>query len=332
MALGVLFGRRAPLLFLVGTVALAVPLSDRLTSPHTVTLTGSYVLIVPLLTVAILSNRLRSLIGLAILFSYALGVGTLHDAPAANILSGSLFATGVWAVGRVIRNHRQLATDIRLASAQLAAGGFERERHAVVSERTTIARDLHALVARGVVSMVVQAEAARDLVDHDPGAATTMFTSIENAGREALTQMRHILGVLRARVDDVDLSPQPGIDQLPALVQRARAAGTPVELTIYGERRQLDPGADLITYRIVEEVLDGAHGPVGDPIVITLYYDVDMVEIEVGASNLSPARWPSPTMRERVAICDGEIEFRREDPGQPRFVVRLPHVLRLSMA
>jgi glucose-6-phosphate-specific signal transduction histidine kinase len=235
-------------------------------------------------------------------------------------------------VGRVIRNHQQLAADIRRASAQLAAGQLERERHAVVSERTTIARDLHSLVARGVVAMVIQAEAARDLADHDPMAATTTFTSIENAGREALTQMRHILGVLRAEAEGVDLSPQPGIDQLPALIQRARAAGTPVELTIHGERRQLDPGANLVTYRIVEEVLAGAQSPARDPIMITLHYDLEVVELEVGASNPIPSDWPSLTMRERVAICDGEIELRNKDAEQPRLVVRLPHALRLSTA
>ena len=104
----------------------------------------------------------------------------------------------VWSVGRIRWGQRSLTTELTETTAQLAAERNKRAELAVATERIRITRQLHGFVARGVVSMVVQTETARSLLIHEPASAASAIRAIEQNGRDALTQLRRILGVLRS--------------------------------------------------------------------------------------------------------------------------------------
>jgi signal transduction histidine kinase len=116
-----------------------------------------------------------------------------------------------------------LGRELERTSAGLAVEREDRARLAIAGERSRIARELHSLVARGVAAMVIQTEAAQSRLDLDLAQAEAAMDVIESTGRQALTEMRRILGVLRYSADTDQLAPQPGVDQIYALIQRARA-------------------------------------------------------------------------------------------------------------
>ena len=145
-----------------------------------------------------------------------------------------------------------------IASLQDRASQLEREQrllteHAVAAERVRIARELHDVVAHAVSLMVVQAQALRALEGDDREAAEGRIATL---GREALTEMHRMLGVLRPQSDETpELAPAPGIRDVPGLIERARGTGLEVALAVEGEPRALPAGVDLSAYRIVQEAL-----------------------------------------------------------------------------
>jgi signal transduction histidine kinase len=166
------------------------------------------------------------------------------------------------ALGYMIRMWRQSARDsaerLRLAQAVHEA----ETRRAVETERARIASELHDVVTHNVSVMVVQAGAARRVLDISPGSAREALLAVEAGGRTALTELRHLLGLLApsgepdaVSADDGALRPQPGMANLAALVDRVRAAGPPVELSVAGSPRELSRGLDLAAYRVVQEAL-----------------------------------------------------------------------------
>ncbi len=235
MALAGLWRRRAPLVFLFVTGMLAIALGQGLTSRGYATLTGTYGVLVPAYAVGAWEKRARAVAGIAAWMFVCAISGVVQHAQLSGLAGPVLAAGAAWSAGRVIRAQRELGTRLRDTSVRLSAEREDRARLAVVSERTRIARDLHALVARGVTVMVVQVEAAQSLLQADlPGALASM-EAIEDAGRQALAEMRRMLGVLRSREVPRELNPQPGQDQIHVLLQRSREGGQPVELTIEGE-------------------------------------------------------------------------------------------------
>ena len=128
---------------------------------------------------------------------------------------------------------------------------------AVVAERERIARELHDIVAHHVSVIVIQAGAALRAIDRRPEAARTAIEAVERTSREALADMRRMLGILGdgAPTAEGALAPMPGLDRLGQLVEEVRVAGLPVELSVQGERRPLDAGVELSAYRIVQEAL-----------------------------------------------------------------------------
>jgi signal transduction histidine kinase len=129
----------------------------------------------------------------------------------------------------------------------------------VEDERSRIASELQAVVANGVTVMVVQAEAVPRLLSAgEPKQAEEAFAAIEETGRDALAEMRRLLGVLRREGDRPELAPQPGLGRLDALVERAREGGLEVSVREEGAARPLPPGVDLTAYRIVQDALEAA--------------------------------------------------------------------------
>lgn len=234
---------------------------------------------------------------------------------------------------------------------------LERERQigaeaAVDVERARIARELHDIVSHNVSLMVVQANAAREVMDAagghapTPPEATKALGAVETAGRGALTELRNLLGLLAPTADgdaDDDLAPQPSLDRLNGLVDRVAFAGLPVEVRISGDPRPLPAGVDVTAYRIVQEALTNAlkHGHATSA-EVTIRYAEHSLRVEVlnsGPSVLTadghlPARpeaLDAPGngrgllgLRERVAVYGGELDARRRLGGGFRVRARIP--------
>ena len=161
--------------------------------------------------------------------------------------------------GRLVRHHRAQTHQLQQLTAELE---HERERTAqmaVAEERARIARELHDVVAHGLSVIAIQADGAEAALEKDPELARKPLQAIRRSAEEALGEMRRLLGVLREADTDADLAPQPGLAQLPALVERARAAGLPVTLHVEGTPRPLHASLDLSAFRIVQEALTNVH-------------------------------------------------------------------------
>jgi signal transduction histidine kinase len=204
MALAAGWRRRSPLVFLAVVGLFAGILSGGLTSLDRSTVTGVYSLAVPLFTVAAWQPRARAVLGLGVWAAGAGVVAVVRHATAGGLTGAVAMGVVIWVAGRAWRAQRNLNADLAETTSLLTAERDQRAETAVASERTRIARELLGLVAHGVVTMVVQAEAARNLFARQPGTAEDAIRAIEVTGREALTQLRRILGVLRAPVGALD--------------------------------------------------------------------------------------------------------------------------------
>ncbi|MFD8930027.1 sensor histidine kinase [Streptomyces mirabilis] len=242
---------------------------------------------------------------------------------------------------------------------------LEREREAaartaVAAERARIARELHDIVSHKVSLMVVSASAAREVLVTLPGEAETALRAVEGAGRDAMTELRHLLGLLAPSPDGDDderaerygegdvsgLAPQPSLSRLSTLVDRIAFAGLPVEVRISGEPRPLPPGIDVTAYRIVQEALTNAlkYGE-GGRAAVTVRYADHSLRVEVlnsGPSVLSADRASTDAgpgarerrddgagrgligLRERVAVYGGRFDARRRIGGGYRVRARIP--------
>jgi signal transduction histidine kinase len=219
-----------------------------------------------------------------------------------------------------------------LISATFAAGlpmlfgriGFNRRRRidvdreraardAVVEERARIARELHDVVAHAMSVMVVQAGAARSVLDDDPAAARAAIGRIESTGRDGLTEMRRLIGILKADGADADRAPQPGLGQLESLLETVRGAGVPVEAVTEGEPRPIPTGLDLVAYRIVQEALTNVMKHAGRASArVLLRWGDAALDVEVSDDGRGPFVATDGGlgllgMRERVALYGGTI-------------------------
>ncbi len=236
---------------------------------------------------------------------------------------------GLWLVGDTLRRRAAQIVELQQHAAHLEQLREIESRRAVADERARIARELHDVVAHSVTIMVVQAEAGRKVLDAQPDAARTSLEAIENTGRQALADMRRLLGVMdrdgaRATAKD----PAPGLDQIDALVGEMQRAGLVVDLRVEGERGPLPPGVDLSAYRVVQEALTNALRHAGAARVsVVVRYRSDAIEVEVNDDGEGPVNDPASPggrglvgMRERVALFQGEFEAGPRRGGG--FVVR----------
>lgn len=224
----------------------------------------------------------------------------------------------MWLAGNAIRNWQLRVAALQDRAALVKQDQERATRTALIEERARIARELHDVVAHGVSVMVVQAGAARQVMRTEPDRANESLLAVEGAGREALTELRAMLGLLHDDGGDVSLTPQPGLDQLNSLVQRVEDAGLPVDLHIVGTRRPLPVAVDLTAYRIVQEALTNALKYSGlAPTEVVLDYREDELKVEVlddGAGRRTVTGGPGQSgrglagMKERVSLYGGVLE------------------------
>jgi signal transduction histidine kinase len=256
------------------------------------------------------------------------------------------------------RRARESAERLRVAEAEHEA----QTRRAVALERTRIASEMHDVVTHNVSVMVVQAGAARRVLDSSPGEAREALLAVEASGRTAMTELRHLLGLLApsgeghgdaaqvpasaataASPPDMTLTPQPGVARIPALLGRVRAAGVPVELSVEapgGMLRDLPPGVDLAAFRVVQEALTNVIKHVGQArTMVRLDYGPRDLLITVSddgppAASGPPVAPPGPGsgsggrgligLRERIAVYGGELDAGPRPGGGWRLAARIP--------
>jgi signal transduction histidine kinase len=205
-----------------------------------------------------------------------------------------------------------------LRARRLYVQGLVREREeralsAVAEERSRIARELHDVIGHSVSVMTVQASAVRRLMRPDQAKERVALETVESTGREALAEMRRMVGVLRSADDDPNLAPPPTLDQLDQLVEHFRQAGLDVALESEGETVPLPPGLDLTAYRLVQEALTNtlkhAHATRA---VVRFNYQQDSLLLSVSDNGLGAAGDAQPGtgllgMRERVDVYGGDL-------------------------
>ena len=210
--------------------------------------------------------------------------------------------------------------EVRLELARLQDDQADALRRAVDLERARIARDLHDVVTHNVSMMVIQAGAARTVMDASPAEARSALVAVEAGGRAALSELRHVMGLLAVATDngphDADeLTPQPGLAQLDALIERVRTAGLPVTSEVTGASMPLPQGVDLTAYRVVQEALTNSlKHACGASATVRVQHGPEQLRIEVSDTGGTPG--PTATtgaghgllgLRARLAVYDGTL-------------------------
>jgi signal transduction histidine kinase len=280
----------------------------------------------------------------AVIAAIAMGAGLVvalaanwEDASSIGGLIGNMALFGAsWVFGDNVRQRRERIEALQQRAELAELTRDDEARRAVTEERTRIARELHDVVAHSVSVMVVQAGAARRLLqreDPDPARAIAALESVEVTGRESLNELRRLLGVLR-REDDRSFGrvPQPSVEHLSTLVEHAREAGLEVTLVIEGDARPLAPGVDLTAYRIVQEALTNVvkHGGPTARADVHVVYGPHSIEIEVtddgrGVDSTLPSGGHGLIgMRERVSLFGGRLETGNRPGGGFSVQAELP--------
>jgi signal transduction histidine kinase len=326
--------RRWPMAVLAGTAAAVLVEQTYGTSLNF----GGFALLIAVFTVASETPRRTSLVVLAAMPAYlivaVLIFDSVHPNPTQTVLADFVTAIAIfgtaWLVGDSLRTRRARTAALEARAERLEREQAEAARVAVQSERALIARELHDVVAHSVSVIVIQAGAARRVMDEQPAEARAALASIEASGREALAEMRRLLGILRSDEAPAPLAPQQGVANLGPLIANARAAGVVVGLSIDGTPRPLAPGIDLAVYRIVQEAVTNTikHAAPARA-TIRLSYEPGAIVVAVRDDGRRPAAAPGTGhgligMEERVRLYGGEFEAGPLPGGGFAIQARIP--------
>jgi signal transduction histidine kinase len=246
-------------------------------------------------------------------------------------LSGLSTAAGV--LGTNVRNRRALVASLHERAARLELERDQQGRLAAAAERARIAREMHDVVAHNLSVMIALADGATYALSHAPERAEEAMRTASRTGRQALTEMRRLLGVLREASGPQAFAPQPGIEQIGELVDQVRSAGLAVRYDVAGAARAaMPPGLALAAYRIVQEALTNVlkHAGPGADAQVSLSFGEGVVWIEVvnsGPYVALPAVEGGGLrgMRERAAVYDGVLDAGPDDGGGWHVRTRLVH-------
>ena len=275
----------------------------------------------------------RALLAPPLLIAAVIGVAltSINGFIVGDIIFPTIFGVLMWLAGRVVRSRAELTAELHEAALVAHEQREADAARAVAEERRRIAREMHDVVAHSVSTMVIQAGGARRILARDPQRAIRAAELIERTGREALGEMRHLLGVLHAGEDAAVLAPQPTLQGVDALLERSSAAGLPVELTIAGEPREVSAGVDLAAYRVVQEALTNSLKHGGGRAEVQLHYTADELRVTVTDQGTGKPRPRVESgghglvgMRERVRVCGGELRHGPRQSGGFEVDARLP--------
>jgi signal transduction histidine kinase len=332
-----LWRRRAPLLT-AGAMATGITV-DVVFVSSTAPYIGAFipVLIAAYSLAAYEPSPWRSMAGLAALGGAVTAVSlAVPELGSIGDLAFNLFCLAcAWALGRIARRMRSDAKALSRRAEDLERTREREAREAVEMERGRIARELHDVIAHSVSLMGVQAAAAEQVLSVDPECAREPLRAIQGTAREAVDELRRLLGVLRATQGGDGLSPQPGLAALDSLAEQMRAAGLSVELRVEGGCASgLSPGMELSAYRIVQEALTNALKHAGGaPATVVVRHLPDELEIEVtdrggGGGGNGTVGHGLIGMRERVALYGGAISTGAGPQGGYSVHASLPHARR----
>jgi signal transduction histidine kinase len=271
-------------------------------------------LLIALYTVAANESRARALGAAAILELGAVLVA-VSDGGFREFVGLSALSVAAGVLGTSVRNRRALLASLEDRAARLELERDQQGLIAAAAERARIAREMHDIVAHNLTVMIALAEGAVFAAERTPEKATSAMGTVSSTGRQALAEMRRLLGVLR---DDESstLVPQPGVPQIDQLVDQVRAAGLPVTLEVAGDGRALPAGAQLTVFRLVQESLTNClkHAEASAVARVRLRYAADSVDVEITDNGPGRARAADASgrgldgMRERAAVYAGAVE------------------------
>jgi signal transduction histidine kinase len=278
-----------------------------------------------------LRNVRQALAGLVMVFGTEVVV--VHFDPrgrTGDIFFSNLVFAVVWVAGFLLGRKFEEGEAARERAERLERDREEQARIAVAEERARIARELHDVVGHSVSVMTVQASGVRRLLRDDQEREREALLIVERTGREALAEMRRMVGVLRRPEEGPALAPQPSLEHLDRLVEQAREAGLPVDLRVEGAAVELPVGVDLTAYRLVQEGLTNAlkHARATRAEVLVNYGD-GQIEVVVsddgkGVGNGDGGGHGLVGMRERVSVYGGELDAGPQPGGGYRLRAKLP--------
>jgi signal transduction histidine kinase len=322
----------------VFAVALSAPLLWRRRHPSAVFLTLAAVafaqwlvhinviadvsLLIALYTVAANESRLRAAIAAAVLELGAV-LAAVSDGGFREFIGLSALSVAAGVLGTSVRHRRALLASLEDRATRLELELAQQGLIAAAAERARIARELHDIVAHNLTVMIALADGAVFAADRAPEKATRAMETVSTTGRQALTEMRRLLGVLRDGDEGSTLVPQPGVPQIDQLVDQVRAAGLPVTLEVAGDGRNLPAGAQLTVFRLVQEALTNSlkHAGLAADARVRLQYAPDGIDVEISDSGTATAAVGArggrglEGMRERAAVYAGTVEAGPRSSG-----------------
>lgn len=263
-----------------------------------------------------------------------------EDLPAIAIV-GIFVIHGTFAmIGEALYQRSRYVEQLEQRAAALEADMENKAALAAVEERTRIAREMHDIIAHGMSTVVVQAQAAQSVVDTNPTKAREVLETIENIGRTSVDEMRRMLGVLRNEHSDLELEPQPGLGDIEELRKKVEVAGVELELSVTGDHGDLPPSVELTMYRIVQEALTNVLRHAGRPVKVVATVDCsdDELTISVTDDGLGAAASTATAgsghglrgMRERVEIYNGTFSAGSTPGGGYGVHATLPRSVRVA--
>jgi signal transduction histidine kinase len=225
-----------------------------------------------------------------------------------------------WLIGRYVRRHGHRTSAFDALAARAAA---EKELHdaaAIAAERARIGSELQDIIAHSISAMVIQAGSARLVLRTDPDRARDSILAVEETGRQALSDLRRLLGMLRKQDDPRALSPQPGLGQVAALIESLRGTGMACERRTNGTPVDLTPGVDLVAYRVIEAALQAAAERHVRHSSVSVNYGSRDLELEVrGDGTIADLDGTFAPLVDRVDLYRGEL---RTEPQAAGFALR----------
>ena len=339
-----------PLLSVVIALGFALPLAWRRVYPVPAALSLSLVWLIPTTGFLFLGYVVAALVFFSVgasvrrldvtvaVCAWAATVGVvmtlLGPEPEPAAIGAVLVVAGPVVAGRLVAHQRRQTALLEELTGRLVQERATAERAAVAEERSRIARELHDVIGHEVTVIALQADAAAAALAKAPERAAAPVAAIRRSATEALAEMRRVVGMLRA-AEEEDLHPQPGLDDVAALVEQSRAAGAQVELTLRPPPRPTHASVELAAYRLVQEALTNArrHAP-GSPVDVRVVGDDAAVLVEVMNRPAGPVPLPREPaertgfglvgMRERVRLLGGRLDAGPVDGGGYALTARLP--------